>query len=141
MPSPSEIEQFIRAYRDHWTREDADLSEVLHPEGTLRVAGSDAPSSRDDAEKFVATVKQGIPDLEFRVLDWAERDGVVFTEWEMAGTLANRRVRWQGINRNTLKGARSVEAVSHWDRLSLLEQADPERARLDVMSELAELQD
>jgi hypothetical protein len=137
MPSPEEIEQFVAAFAAHWSRADGGFASVMHPGATLHVAGAPAPSSYDDAERFVASVKAAIPDIELRVLEWAARGASVFTEWEMSGTVGGRRLTWRGINRNQLEGSKSRAAVSCWDRHALLEQIDPDRKPLDLGAELA----
>lgn len=140
VPTQRDIESFVEAFAEHWRDERGGFARLMHPGATLHVAGGREPLSYDDAERFVATVKQGIPDIALRVLGWAARDSSVFTEWEMTGTIGGRRVAWQGINRNTLDGAKSRDAVSRWDRHALLEQIDPGRSPLDLAVELARLQ-
>jgi hypothetical protein len=140
MSTGREIERFVTAFAEHWAEADGGLDRLMHRGATLRVAGARVPYAFEEAEQFVATVKRGVPDIELRVLDWAARRESVFTEWEMSGTLGGRRVSWQGINRNTLEGSKSVAAVSCWDRWSLLEQVEPERPPLDLARELLRIQ-
>jgi hypothetical protein len=139
-PTTREIELFVAAFARHWSVPDGGFEEVMHPGATLRVAGARAPLAYEEARAFVDAVKQWVPDIELRVLDWAARGASVFTEWEMAGTLGGRQVAWQGINRNHLVGSRSVAGVSCWDRWSLLEQVEPQRPPLDLARELVRLQ-
>lgn len=139
MPTPEEIDCFVTAFARHWSIAEGGFSSVMHPGATLQVAGAREPSSYEEAERFVRGVKAVIPDIELRVLDWAARGSTLFTEWEMSGTIRGRRVAWRGINRNRLDGAKSREAVSCWDRASLLEQVEPDREPLDLGAELARL--
>ncbi len=139
MPTEQEVEAFVAAFAGHWQM-DAGFRHLMHPGATLRVAGARVPYSFEEAERFVIGVKRGIPDIGLRVLDWAARGNAVYTEWEMSGTIAGRRATWQGINRNTLDGAKSRAGVSCWDRQALLEQVEPGRAPLDLSAELARLQ-
>jgi hypothetical protein len=139
-PTTSEIEQFVDTFARHWADPDGGLERLMHPGATLRVAGARVPYAFEEAEQFVAGVKHGVPDIGLRVLDWAARNASVFTEWEMSGTLGGRRVSWQGINRNTLVGSKSVAAISCWDRWSLLEDVEPERPPLDLARELIRIQ-
>lgn len=140
MPTRQEIEAFVAAFASHWRDAEGGFRSLMHPGATLRVAGARVPYAFEEAERFVAGVKRAIPDIELRVLDWAARGPSVFTEWEMTGSIAGRRVTWQGINRNTLDGPKSRAGVSCWDRASLLEQVVPDRPRLDLAAELARLQ-
>jgi len=139
MPRQQETEAFVAAFAAHWQDAAGGFRRPMHPGATLRVASARVPYAFEEAERFVAGVKRGIPDIELRVLEWAARGPSVFTEWEMSGTIAGRRVTWQGINRNTLDGAKSRAGVSCWDRMSLLEQIEPGRPRLDLAAELARL--
>lgn len=48
-------------------------------------------------------------------------------------------MRWVGISRNTLDGAKSRAAISCWDRYSLLPQVDPEIPPLNLGREFSRL--
>jgi hypothetical protein len=134
-----EIEAFLKAYVENWNADGERLEEVFHPGGTLETPGAEKPWSVEETGRFIASVKAGMPDLEIRILEWAHRGDQLFTEWEMAGTLGGRRLAWRGINRNRLRGAASLGAVSYWDRVGLLERAEPSRKRLDLLGELTRL--
>jgi hypothetical protein len=138
--TPREIDAFLTAYVENWNGEGDRLGEIFHPSGTLAGPGQEKPWSVAETARFIASVKAGVPDLRIRILEWAHRGDQLFTEWEMAGTLAGQPLAWRGINRNRLRGTASLAAVSYWDRLGLLEQAEPGRPRLDLFSELARLQ-
>jgi len=140
MSTKQEVEAFVAAFADHWSDESGGFAKLMHKDATLRTAGAGEPLPYDEAARFVAGVKQAIPDLSLRVLSWAERNNMVFTEWEMTGTIGGKKVAWQGINRNHLKGAKSVDAVSCWDRHSLMEQVDADLAPLDLGQALTRAQ-
>lgn len=140
MSTPREIEAFLAAYTENWNEEGDRLADVFHPDGTLETPGVEKPWSVEETRRFIASVKAGMPDLEIRILEWAHRGDQLFTEWEMAGTLGGRRLAWRGINRNRLRGAASLAAVSYWDRIGLLEKAELRRPRLDLLVELARIQ-
>jgi hypothetical protein len=138
MPTPQEIEAFIAAFAAHW-QDEAGFEKIMHPGATLLPAGASRPYSYDEAERFVSGVRRTFPDISLRVTDWAARDSSVFTEWEMTGSFAGRRLAWHGINRNTLDGAKSRAAVSCWDRYALLQSAEPGRQPLDLAAELSRI--
>lgn len=140
MSNEAEIQAFVHAFANHWNDKEGGFEGLMHKGATLQVAGANEPLPYDQAAGFVAFVKQSIPDLSLRVLNWAEREGQVFTEWEMTGTIGGKKVSWQGINRNTLKGDKSVGAVSCWDRHALLTQIDENIAPLDLMEQMARYQ-
>jgi len=113
---------FIEAYLDNWRKSPPDLNDVFHPEGTLLPPGNSEPVDVAGAQRIVEGTRKAIPDVSLEILHWAERDGHIFIEWEMKGTIQGRRVTWRGINRNLLRGAKSIEAVSYWDRQGLFDQ-------------------
>lgn len=114
--------RFIEAYLDNWRKNPPDLRDVFHPEGTLLPPGNSEPLDVAGAQRMVEGTRKAIPDVSLEILHWAERDGHIFIEWKMKGTIRGKKVRWRGINRNLLRGSKSVEAVSYWDRQSLFDQ-------------------
>ena len=122
---------FIEAYLDNWRRDPPDLHAVFHPEGTLLAPGNSVPVDVDGAQRVVENTRKAIPDVTLEILHWAEREGHIFIEWEMKGTVEGKQVTWRGVNRNLLRGSKSIEAVSYWDRLGLSDQVaapDPQPA-------------
>lgn len=129
---------FIEAYLDNWRKNPPDLHDVFHPEGTLLPPGNTEPVDVAGAQRIVEGTRNAIPDVTLEILHWAERDDHIFIEWEMKGTVRGRVVTWRGINRNRLRGSKSVEAVSYWDRQSFFEQvgaAEPQRDLLTAIDE------
>lgn len=117
-----DVETFLAEYLNNWRVPRHSLGSIFHPEGRLRVPGQAEALTPDEATAMIARTKELVPDVSIEILRWAERHGDLFTEWEMTGTFEGRALRWGGINRNTLRGAHSVDAVSHWDRQSLNDQ-------------------
>jgi hypothetical protein len=113
---------FIEAYLDNWRKTPPDLHDVFHSEGTLLPPGNSEPLDVAGAQRMVEGTRNAIPDVTLEILHWAERDGHIFIEWEMKGTIRGKKVSWRGINRNLLRGAKSIEAVSYWDRQGLFDQ-------------------
>lgn len=140
MTTSREIDVFLTAYVANWNEEGDRLNDIFHPGGSLQSPGAEKPLTVAETARFIASVKAGIPDLRLSILEWACRGDQLFTEWEMTGTLGGRALSWRGVNRNRLQGAASLGAVSYWDRLGLLERAEPERPRVDLKSELVRLQ-
>lgn len=123
---------FIEAYLDNWRKTPPDLNDVFHPEGTLLPPGDSEPLDVAGAQRMVEGTRKAIPDVSLEVLHWAERDGHIFIEWEMKGTIRGKQVSWRGINRNLLRGPKSIEAVSYWDRQSLFDQVGATPAGADL---------
>ncbi|MGH0035666.1 MAG: nuclear transport factor 2 family protein [Myxococcota bacterium] len=127
---------FIEAYLDNWRKDPPDLHAVFHPEGTLLPPGNSEPVNVEGAQRIVEGTRKAIPDVTLEILHWAERDGHIFIEWEMKGTVRGKQVAWRGINRNLLRGSKSTEAVSYWDRQSLFEQFGASDAGPDLLSSI-----
>lgn len=130
----TDAERFLEAVERNYRENPSDLSFLFHPEGSLLLPGMDRPIPPDAIPATIAAQHAAVPDVKHVITHWAERDGVIFHEWETSGTVRGRRVTLRGVNRNLLRGARSTEAVSYFDRLTLLEAADPTREPVDVMS-------
>lgn len=135
----TDAERFLEAVLRNYRENPQDLSFLFHPEGSLLLPGMDAPIPPEAIPATIAKQHAAVPDVKHTITHWAERDGVIFHEWETTGTVRGRAVTLRGINRNLLRGSRSTEAVSYFDRLSLVEAADPSRERLDLMSILDSL--
>lgn len=132
-------ERFLEAVSRNYRENPADLSFLFHPEGSLLLPGSDTPIPQSEIPAMIARQHAAVPDIEQVITNWAERDGVIFHEWETTGTIRGRKVTLRGVNRNYLRGSRSIEAVSYFDRLALIEAADPERSRTDLLAILERL--
>ena len=124
--------EFIEAYLDNWRKTPPDLRDVFHPEGTLLPPGNREPLDVAGAQRMVEATRKAIPDVRLEILHWAERDGHIFIEWEMTGTIRGKQVSWRGINRNLLRGPKSIEAVSYWDRQGLFDQVGAGAAGADL---------
>lgn len=126
-----DISAFLAAYTAHWVEADYDLDDIFHPEGHLLTAGAVRPLSVSEAKAFTSAVKDNLGPVDLKILHWAEHEGHIFIEWEMTGRVKGKAVQWRGINRNKLKGPKSVEAVSYWDRNTLARQIDPGTEDID----------
>ena len=127
---------FIEAYLDNWRKDAPDLLSVFHPEGTLLPPGSTEPLDVEGAQRVVEGTRKAIPDVTLEILHWAESGGHIFIEWEMKGTIRGKQVTWRGINRNLLRGSKSIEAVSYWDRQSFYEQLSATPSGPDLLSSI-----
>ena len=127
---------FIEAYLDNWRKTPPDLHAVFHPEGTLLPPGHAEPLDVNGAQRVVEGTRKAIPDVTLEILHWAESEGHIFIEWEMKGTVRGKQVTWRGINRNLLRGPKSIEAVSYWDRQSFFEQVAATTSGPDLLSSI-----
>jgi hypothetical protein len=118
-------ESFMQRYTRVWPSfDDRRVLEVVHPDAAIHHSGMESPISGEEEGGYVRAIKALIPDIQLRVLDWAAREETVFVEYEMAGSVVGRRLRWVGIGRFKLRGDRAVDAIGRWDNLDLLAQLD-----------------
>lgn len=122
----TDAERFMQRYMEVWPSFDADrLDEAIDPEATIHHSGMERPIRGTEEADYVRAIKALMSDIRLEVANWAARDGVVFVEYEMSGTLAGQPLRWTGIGRFKLRGERAIDAIGRWDNLELLAQIDP----------------
>jgi hypothetical protein len=122
----SNVQRFLHSYREVWPGFDADrLEEVADPEATIHHSGMARPIRGSEEPDYVRAIKALMPDIRLQVANWAAQGDVVFIEYEVSGTLADRPLEWTGIGRFKLRGDRAIDAIGRWDNLELLAQIDP----------------
>ena len=133
-------EKFMRRYLEIWPTFDADrLAEVVNPEATIHHSGMAEPIRGAQEPDYVRAIKALMPDIRLEVVNWAARGDVVFVEYEMTATLAERPLRWSGIGRFSMDGETLVDAIGRWDNLDLLAQLDPSVSRTAFAEAAAKL--
>lgn len=126
MASRDEIERFLEAYTTSWKKKSGERRDIFHRQGGLRHPGSSEPFNPDVQASPTDQLREIAPDLEVRLLYWAERGDILFAEWELTCTLAGRRLTLPGVNRFRLDGDKALDAVAFIDRMQLAEFAEPE---------------
>lgn len=127
MATTEEVLQFLDAYTGSW-REDRDWSKkVFHPGAGVRYPGSEDLVSPDSPPAMTDRLRAVAPDLQIRLVSWAERNDVLFAEWELTCTVRGRPLKMAAVNRFHLEGNKARAADAFIDRMALLEFADPER--------------
>lgn len=123
----SDAERFLQRYMEVWPSFDADrLEHAVDPEATIHHSGMERPIRGTEEPDYVRAIRSLMPDIGLEVANWAANGDVVFIEYEMAGTLAGRRLEWTGIGRFKLRGERAIDAIGRWDNLELLSHIDPD---------------
>lgn len=126
----TDAEKFMQRYLEVWPRfDDSRLLEVVHPDATIHHSGMEAPIRGVEEADYVRAIKALMPDVRLSVANWAAAGDVVFIEYEVAGSVAGRRLEWTGIGRFKLRGERAIEAIGRWDNLDLLAQLDGSTSR------------
>lgn len=75
-------------------------------------------------------------DLKMRLVNWAERDNVLFGEWELTCTLEGRPFKIEGVNRFTLRGDKATGAKGYSDRLPIVQFFSPDLHEIDLIGKL-----
>lgn len=136
MATPEQIERFLNAYTNSWKPNPDKTNRIFHEGGGVTYAGlrdaikPDVEMSMTDLFHIVA------PDTEVRLLNWAERNDVLFTEWELTCTLDGRSLKIHGVNRFHLKGDRALDSIGIVDRLSIVEFFEPSVGAFDIRERL-----
>ena len=142
IPAPNpDSEEFMRGYSSLWRNGDPALIDtVYHPawRGRSPTVGADATIVRSDLDAYVHLTKTTLPDYKLEVVRWAARADVVFIEWFVEGTFGGERIRWDGIDRQTLCGHQSIEGVSYFDSLVVWSRLDPSMRRPFMLTAASE---
>ena len=126
MATEREIEAFLETYQRSWAEAWNARPAIFHPGGGVRYPGRDELVNPDVSPSMTDRLRQITDDLEMRLLHWAEREDMLFTEWELRCTVGGRPFRLTGINRFQLRGSQALEAVSVLDRMAVAEFLDPD---------------
>ena len=121
-----EAEQFAHRFEAAWaSREPGVKASLWHPDGTLRHPVLDAPIDGATVPTNDDNTKALIPDLEWRLRNWASRGNVVFLEFRWTGTVNGIRVELEGADRMILRGGKITEEVVFVDTYPLRRALDP----------------
>lgn len=131
MGRPEDIARFLEVYTRSWTTTPT-RGRIFHPGGGVQYPGEAGRYRPDDQGMRTDQLRSLAPDLRMTLLNWAERDDVLFAEWNLSCTLGGRSLNVLGVNRFHLEGDRAREARAFIDRLELLELAEPGREVLSL---------
>jgi hypothetical protein len=139
MATPEEVERFLRTYTNSWLRDPDKTDRIFQEGGGVSYPGSQDAIQPDVEISMTDLFHMAAPDTTVRLLNWAERNDVLFTEWELTCTLDGRRLKIHGMNRFHLKGDRALDAAGFVDRLGLLEFFEPGAGSFDLREKLRSL--
>jgi hypothetical protein len=137
MATPKEVEQFLDAYTSAWEANRDWSRKIFHPGGGVRYPGSDQLVNPDTPPSMTDLMRAVASDLRVRLVAWAERDNILFAEWELTCTLGGRALKLVAVNRFRLEGNRALEATAFVDRMNLVEFLDPAREPVTLRDLLA----
>ncbi len=139
MSTPEEIERFLKTYTNSWTRNPDRTTRIFHEGGGVQYPGLREPIQPDVQTSMTDLFHAAAPDTNVRLLNWAERDNVLFAEWELSCTLDGRPLKIHGVNRFHLAGDQAADASGFVDRLGLLEFIEPGAESFDLRDKLRSL--
>lgn len=115
------IESFVGRFTAWWAHPDlAQLEEVLTRDVVLRQPLSPEVRGIDAARAELGRLLAWVPDLHGEVLAWAHRDGALYIELELRGTVAGRSIRFPVVDRFELAGDRARLRVTYADPLPIV---------------------
>lgn len=121
-----DIEEWINRYVETWaSREPRIMARMWHEDGVLHHPALDAPITGALVPLNNDNTKAMIPDLEWRLRNWAVQGNVLFLEWSNAGTYDGTKFEWGGVDRMALRGDRIAEETVFFDTYPLRRLADP----------------
>ncbi|MGI5131817.1 nuclear transport factor 2 family protein [Pseudonocardia sp. CA-107938] len=113
--APAGAEELVNHFRP-WLQPDYRFSQPLLRAGV---------GVEEFGERFARPLFALVPDLRVTVQDWAARDGTLFVEVLVEGTLGGRRVAMPGCDRITLQDGLAAARVSYCNPAPLLRAARP----------------
>lgn len=138
MATAKEIEQFLDTLTSAWEANRDWSRKIFHPGGGVRYPGSDQIVNPDTPPSMTDQLRVVAPDLQVRLVTWAERDNILFAEWELSCTLGGRALKLVAVSRFRLEGNKAREATAFLDRMNLVEFLDPTREPATLGSLLAQ---
>jgi ketosteroid isomerase-like protein len=121
MADQTSAADFVARFAEVWADPDPDrLNGLVHAdvefiqplEGTVR--------GHRETREFWQRLFSMIPDAHGEVLSWAEREGVVFIELRISGTLGGRPIDWVTLDRIRLEDGKVRQRIAYFDPLPIV---------------------
>lgn len=115
-------EAWARLFSEAWAEGDYDrLLAVLAPDVNVLYPPMPEATDREGLRQFFEGAYARMPDLRFRLVDWAARGDAVFVEWVATATIGDQQLSWEGADRFTFRDdGQIVEARAYYDPRALL---------------------
>ena len=112
---------FVRRFAEVWADPDPErLNGLVHSDVHF-IQPLEAPiHGHREAGELWRRLFAIIPDARGELLSWAERDGVVFIELQISGTLGGRPLEWVTLDRIRLEHGRVRQRVAYFDPLPII---------------------
>ncbi|HEX4251022.1 MAG TPA: nuclear transport factor 2 family protein [Pseudonocardia sp.] len=117
----SEVEGFVRRFGEVWAAPTPErLNTLVHPDVVFVQPVEPEVHGQTEAAAFWGRLFRLVPDLRGEIISWGHRNGVVYVELRMSGTLAGRPVGWTTLDRIHLEAGKVRHRTANFDPLPLL---------------------
>ena len=115
-----EAAEFVRQFVEVWAQPTVErLDRLTHSDVEYIQPLHRTLQGREAASDFWRQLFAMMPDLRAEVLNWAERDGVVYIEFQMSGTVAGNPIAWTAVDRYWLEEGTVRQRIAYFDPLPL----------------------
>jgi hypothetical protein len=112
--------QFVRQFGEVWQQPSVQrLDELTHDDVQYVQPLHRTITGRKAAADFWRQMLAMIPDLRAEVLNWAHREGAVYIEFRMSGTIAGNPITWEAVDRYRLEDGKVRQRIAYFDPLPL----------------------
>lgn len=112
---------FVRRFQETWNAPTPErLNQLVHADIEFIQPMNPPVHGHAAAARFWGHVLAMMPDLTGEVVSWAARDGVVFIEQRMRGTLGGRPVEWITLDRIHLEDGKVRRRTAYFNPLPLV---------------------
>lgn len=116
----SEIQMFVDAFAQAWSRRDGDAFLALwHPDGLLHSPFANRIIKGSELGMLTELYNKSVPNLIWKLLGWTSRGNVVVIEWENSNRYGEQLVSWRGVDRITLESGKIREEIIYADTAPL----------------------
>lgn len=112
---------FVRRFAEVWADPDPErLNGLVHPDIEFIQPMQPPVRGHDETAAFWQRFLSMIPDARGEVVSWAHRDGIVFIEIRISGTLGGHPVAWDTVDRIRLEDGKARQRIAYFDPLPIL---------------------
>lgn len=112
---------FVRRFGEAWAAPDPErLNRLVHSDVEFIQPLEPPIRGHREAAALWRRLFSMIPDAHGEVLSWAHRDGVVFIELRISGTLGGRPIEWVTLDRIRLEDDKVRQRIAYFDPLPII---------------------
>lgn len=117
----AEAVDFVRRFAEMWADPTPErLNGLIHEDAEFVQPVEPVVRGHDQAHAFWRRLFSLMPDLHGEIISWGHRDGVVYIELRLSGTLGGRPFSWISLDRIHLEQGKVRQRVAYFDPLPLI---------------------